>query len=330
MSKTIIGIDISKDHLDAHRLPDGARRRYRNDRTGRSALLKWLRGDGGGDGGRDGGRGGGRGGGRPDLIVYEPTGAYHRDLELTLGTAGLPLAKVNPRHARRFAEATGQLAKTDSLDAELLARFGAMVGPKPMTPPSPLLGELAELRRAHQALVRDRTAAKNRAKQLRIGLLKRQNQDRLRRIDADLKAIEDALQTLIDQDEALKERLEILLSIPGIARLSAFALLIDMPELGEIGAKQAAALAGLAPITRQSGAWKGRAAIRGGRAMLRQALYMPAMVAARFNPDLKATYQALIGAGKPPKVAITAVMRKLLILANALLRHGRKWQYLNA
>lgn len=314
MSKIIIGIDISKDHLDAHRLPDGVRRRYCNDRAGHRALLKWLR----------------AADGQPDLIVYEPTGAYHRDLELTLGTAGLPLAKVNPRHARRFAEATGRLAKTDSLDAEVLARFGAMIEPSPRGKPSPLLGELAELRRAHQALVKDRTAARNRAKQLRIGLLKRQNQDRLRRIDADLKAIEAAMKALIEQDEALKERFAILLSIPGIAKLSAFALLIDMPELGEIGAKQAAALAGLAPITRQSGAWRGRAMIRGGRATLRQALYMPALVAARFNPDLKAKYQDLLKAGKPPKVAITAVMRKLLILANALLRNRRIWQNLTA
>jgi transposase len=318
MSKTIIGIDISKDHLDVHRLPDGARRHYRNNRTGHRALLKWLRGDDG------------SGGGRPDLVVYEPTGAYHRDLELALGTAGLPLAKVNPRHARRFAEATGQLAKTDRLDAEILARFGAAIEPSPRCQPSPLLGQLAELRRAHQALVKDRTAAKNRAKQLRHDLLKRQNQDRLRRINDDLKAIETAMQTLIDQDEALRERFAILLSIPGIARLSAFAMLIDMPELGEIGAKQAAALAGLAPITRQSGAWKGRAAIRGGRAALRQALYMPALVATRFNPDLEAKYKDLVKVGKPAKVAITAVMRKLLILANTLLRERRKWQNLTA
>ena len=137
--------------------------------------------------------------------------------------------------------------------------------------------------------------------------------------------VEAAMETLIKKDEALAERFAILLSIPGIAKLSAFAILIDMPELGAIEAKQAAALAGLAPITRQSGNWKGRARIRGGRANLRQALYMPALVATRFNEDLKAKYQELIKVGKPAKVAITAVMRKLLLLANALLRDRRKW-----
>lgn len=207
----------------------------------------------------------------------------------------------------------------------MLARMGVMIAPEPRPLASPTLGDLKDLRLAHQALVKDRTAAKNRSKHLRVPLLKRQNETRLARIADDIKAIEGAMEALIKKDEALAERFAILLSIPGIAKLSAVAILIDMPELGAIEAKQAAALAGLAPITRQSGNWKGRARIRGGRANLRQALYMPALVATRFNEDLKAKYQELIKAGKPAKVAITAIMRKLLILANALLRDRRKW-----
>ena len=182
---------------------------------------------------------------------------------------------------------------------------------------------------APQALIKDRTAARNRArnraKNQRLDLLKHQTDTRLAQIKTNLKDIEDAMATRINQHEALAERFAILISIPGIAKLSAFAILIDMPELGDIEAKQAASLAGLAPITRQSGNWKGRAHIRGGRANLRQALYMPALVATRFNPDLRAKYDALVRAGKPAKVAITAVMRKLLLLANALLRDQRKW-----
>lgn len=153
------------------------------------------------------------------------------------------------------------------------------------------------MRLAHQALIKDRTAARNRAKHHHMALLKRQSEARLARIADDLKAIEAAMAALINQDEALKERFAILTSIPGIAKLSAFAILIDMPELGDIENKQAAALAGLAPVTRESGTWKGRARIRGGRANLRQALYMPALVATRFNPELKAKYLLLIEKG---------------------------------
>ena len=308
MTQATIGVDISKDSLDVHWLPEGKSRRYRNDRTGHRALVKRLRQ------------------GPVKRIIYEATGPYHRAFELALGTAGLPIVKVNPRQARRFAEAVGTLAKTDRIDAAVLARMGALLEPEPRPMLSPILNELKDLRLAHRALTKDRTAARNRAKHLQLPLLKRHNAERIAQIDAQLKAIEAAMRTRIDQDEALKERFAILMSIPGIAELTAFALLIDMPELGTIQARQAASLAGLAPITRQSGAWQGRAFIRGGRAALRHALYMPAPVAARFNPDMRAKYKALIDKGKPPKLAITAIMRNLIILANALLKSRRKWQ----
>ena len=307
MMKHTIGVDISKDALYVHRLPDDKRRRYGNDPAGHRALIKWLRRS------------------PVDRIVYEATGPYHSAFELALGTAGLPLAKVNPRQARRFAEATGTLAKTDPLDAAMLARMGAAIELECRPPPDRKIADLKDLRRAHQALIKDRTAAKNRAKHLRPRLLQRQNTTRLRQIEADLTAIEAAMTAIVEQDRELAERFRILVSIPGIAKRSAMAMLIDMPELGNLENGKAASLAGLAPITRQSGSWKGRAFIRGGRANLRQALYMPALVAARFNAELKAKYDTMIDAGKPPKVAITAVMRKLIVLANALLRDGRKW-----
>lgn len=307
MTELTIGVDISKDHLDMHPLPGGKARRYGNDSKGHRALIKWLRTR------------------SIKRIVYEATGPYHRAFELALATAGLPLVKVNPRQARRFAEATGTLAKTDRIDALMLAKMGVMLEPEPRPAASPILNELKDLRLAHQALIKDRTAARNRAKHLRQPLLKRHNEERLAQIKAQLDAIETAMLVLIGQNKELSSRFAILVSIPGISKLSAFALLIDMPELGSLEGRQAASLAGLAPVTRQSGQWRGRAFIRGGRANLRQALYMPALVATRFNSDLKIKYQALIEAGKPAKVAITAIMRKLLILANALLRDGRKW-----
>jgi len=211
------------------------------------------------------------------------------------------------------------------VDAAVLARMGLALDLQAQSAPDPSLSELKELHLARAALIKDRTAARNRAKTLTLAVLKRHNDQRLRQIERQLAAIEAEIETRIKADPELARRFAILLSIPGIARVSAFTLLIEMPELGAMDAKQAASLAGLAPVARQSGRWTGRAFIRGGRASLRQALYMPALVAMRFNPDLQAKYRQLVDAGKPAKVAITAIMRKLVVLENALLRHGRKW-----
>lgn len=306
MTNDSIGVDVSKDHLDAYRMSDGAGRRFTNDAAGHTALLDWL--------------------GLPDArIVYEPTSPYHRSFERRLADDGFALVKVNPRQARRFAEATGKLAKTDRLDAAMLARMGALLELEARPARSPILNDLKDLHMARQALVKSRTAAKNRAKNLTLPILKRHNAEQLRQIERQIGAIETESMALVKTDPDLAHRFAILVSIPGISANTAFALLIDMPELGALENGQAASLAGLAPVARQSGNWTGRAFIRGGRANVRQALYMPALVAMRFNPDLKAKYDQLIAAGKPAKKAITAIMRKLVVLANALLRDGRNW-----
>jgi transposase len=174
-------------------------------------------------------------------------------------------------------------------------------------------------------LVRDRTALKNREKNLTIAILKRQCKQRLDQIERHIEALDAEIAGLIATDPALARRHEILTSIDGVGILTANQLIATMPELGTLENKQAASLAGLAPVARQSGQWKGKSFIRGGRAKVRQALYMPALVAARYNPDLKAKYRQLIAAGKPPKVAITAVMRKLIVIANTLLKADRLW-----
>lgn len=306
MTNFTIGIDISKDSVDVHRWPDGTTGCFPNTPTGHKSLIRWI--------GTDASR-----------IVFEPTGPYHRVLEQRLSEAGLPLVKVNPRQARRFAEATGRLAKIDRADAALLARMGAVLDLPPRPSVDDKLNDLRELRIAREALIKDRTAALNRGKQLTLTLLKRQNAERLKQIDRQLAQVDAEIGRRIETEPALKARLDILVSIPGISIITAVALLIDMPELGSLEQAQAASLAGLAPIARQSGSWTGRAFIRGGRSNARRALFMPALVAARFNPDLKAKYQHLIKAGKPTKVAITAIMRKLIVLANALLKAGRKW-----
>jgi transposase len=307
MTETTIGIDISKDHLDVHRLPGDEHKRFDNTAAGHKALIRWI-------------------GAVPARVVYEPTGPYHRKLEVQLAAAGMPIVKVNPRQAKRFAEATGQRAKTDRLDAAMLARMGALLGLEPRPVRSAILNDLKDLHLAREALVKDRTAAKNRGKSISLPLLKRQNEARLRQINQQLEAIDAAIKALIDADPALSARFATLVSIPGVAAVTAAMLVTEMPELGSLDPRQAAALAGLAPITRQSGQWKGKAFVHGGRKQVRQALYMPALVATRFNPDLKAKYQQLVATGKAPKQAITAVMRKLIVLANALLKKGAPWQ----
>jgi transposase len=302
-----IGVDISKDRLDVFLFPDNRSMQFTNAADGFEALIKWLDS-------RSGAR-----------IIYEATGPYHRAFERALAGEGLPLCKVNPKQARRFAEATGRLAKTDRVDAAMLARMGVALQTDLIEPVNQAIDEMRELLLARRALVKDRTAAKNRGHRLRSKLLKAQNATRLQQIETHLRAIDNALKSLAESNDPLKPQLDILVSIPGIAANTALCLLIDMPELGKMNNKQASALAGLAPMTRQSGKWSGKAWIMGGRSNLRQALYIPALVACRFNPDLKAKYDALRKAGKPAKVAIAAVMRKLLILANACLRRQGKW-----
>lgn len=302
-----VGVDISKATLDVHLHPAGKARQFTNDAHGIKALLGWL------------------GDQAIARIVFEPTGPYHHRLERHLGEAGLPLAKVNPLQARRFAQAAGTHAKTDAIDAAMLARMGALLTPPVRPIVSQVVDEMKELHTARLALVKDRTAAKNRQHACRASLLKRHATQRLAQIDRQVAAIDRALKACLQTDPELVARFEILVSIPGIGDITAITMLIEMPELGQLENKQVASLAGLAPQARDSGQHHGRRHIRGGRAVLRQALYMPALVATRFNTDMKVKYQALVHAGKPAKIAITAVMRKIIILANVLLKANRPW-----
>lgn len=301
-----IGIDICKKYLDAHAHPCCEARQFANTAAGFAALLKWIS--------------------RwpVDRIAYEATGVYHRAFEQAF--ASFPLVRINPLRARRFAQATGVLAKTDRIDAALLARMATALQPNISPVKSPKLAQLTELMNARDGLVRDRTALQNRAKNLTLPLLKQQTKRRIDQVAHQIKAIDASAQALIDADVDLARKRDIIASIKGLGVLTAAQLIATMPELGSLENKQAASLAGLAPITKQSGQWNGKAHIHAGRANVRQSLYMPALVAARFNPDMKEKYTHLIGLGKPAKVAITAIMRKLIVTVNALLRDNRLWQ----
>ena len=303
-----IGVDISKATLDAHAFPIGRAHSFPNTPNGFKVLLKWLAAF------------------EVTRVVFEPTGAYHHDFERALGKAELPLCKINPLQARRYAQSRGKRAKTDAVDAAMLARMGHehCLEPKPIL--SQAIDEMKELSVARLALIKDRTAAMNRKHVRRSSLLQRQSKARITQINKQIGEIDAAIAAIIASEPNLKEKEKILLSIPGIGPAAARALIIDMPELGTIDNAQAASLVGVAPIPRDSGTFKGQRRIGGGRAHVRQAMFMPALVACRYNPDLKAKYDAMIKAEKPAKKAIIAVLRKLIVLANALLSKGKLWE----
>ncbi len=311
MTNDTIGIDISKAILDAYRLSDGVSAQFSNNKVGFAALQRWLK--------------------NHDItrIVYEPTGPYHRAFEVAMAPQ-FPLVKVNPLQARRFAQAQGVRAKTDQVDARMLAVMGQAFSLEPQALASNKQRNLKELHVARQALIKDRTRALNRQKTLTLPILKRQAKARLTQLKTQLSQVDEAINELLMSAPDTARAFDIICSIPGLSKVSGAALLIEMPELGTLKEKQVVSLAGLAPMTRQSGQWSGRAFIQGGRKHLRDALYMPAVVAARHNPDMKRFYERLIDAGKPAKVAFTAIMRKLILLANALIKQDRMWAQIKA
>ncbi len=308
MAKDTIGIDVSKDRLDAFWHSRDVALSLPNTADGFTQLSAWLSEENG------------------VLVVFEATGAYHRGLERHLSLAGQPFIKVNPKQARRFAQAIGRLAKTDGVDAKMLARMGVVLDLAPQGIESEDVHDLRELLTARRALVKDQITAKTRLATANNPLVKDQLCRRIDDIDRDVRALDEVIAQIAKQRGTLDERIRRLMTIPGIGRLTATILMIDMPELGHLDSKKIAALAGLAPMTQRSGKWQGKERILGGRSSLRRAIYMPALVAIRFNHDLRDKYQQLVNAGKAKKVAITAVMRRIIVLANTLLREGRDWQ----
>jgi transposase len=306
MTEYTIGIDISKSHLDAFHLEDETAKRFENSPRGFRALIKWL------------------GAAQIARIVFEPTGPYHRAFEEAL-SGKLPLVKVNPLKARRFAEACGAHAKTDAVDARTLARMGQALGLEPDQPISPKLRNLKDLQIARIGLVKDRTRLRNRGHMQTNPVLKRQIKTRLALVERQITELDAVIAKHIAEDQSTARQRDILCSMPGLGPVSAAMVIAFLPEIGTLARKQAGSLAGLAPYNRESGTCKGRAVISGGRKPLRDALYMPALVAMRFNPDLQAKYSQLRAAGKPAKVAIVAIMRKLLETANALVKADRLW-----
>ena len=306
-AKSNVGIDVSKDWLDVHVLPAGERRRVPNIADGIRQLKRWLA--------------------HFDLalVVIEATGKWHRPLQRSLAAAAMPVAVVDPFRVRMFAKAQGVLAKTDRLDARTLAQFAAVMAPPARAPEPQMIEEMRELVVARASAVEQQTALKNQRSAATVRFLQRQLDRRIERADHDIEALDAAILERIKADEVLARRYTILISIPGIGFVAAATLLASLPELGSSTVKQIAMLAGLAPIADQSGKRDGVRVVWGGRPSVRRILYLAALTATRFNPDMKAFYARLTAAGKKPKAAIIAAARKLAVLANTLISQDRTW-----
>ena len=260
----------------------------------------------------------------PALVALEATGRLQERLHAELAAAGLRVAVVNPRQTRNFAGAIGKLAKTDSIDAEVIAKFAEAVGPEPTPVPSKSQRKLRDLRARRRQIVGMITAENNRRK-LASGFVLEDIDENLRGLEERKKAIEAELDRAVKSDSRWSAKDELLRSVPGVGPETSRALLADLPELGALNRKKIAALVGVAPINRDSGRMRGKRGVWGGRSSVRSALYMAALVATRRNAVIREFYARLLAAGKPKKVALVASMRKLLTIMNTMVRDGSAW-----
>lgn len=302
-----VGIDVSKSHLDVHVRPTGDSFRVPYDDAGLVTLIEQVRPL------------------APAVLVLEATGGYEVTVAATLASAALPVAVVNPRQIRDFARATGQLAKTDTLDARIIALFAEAVRPAARPVPDAQADALGELIARRRQLVDMLGAEHNRRRLLRDRRLQRHLDAHIAWLEEALRRLDQDLRTLIRSTPVWREADDLLRSVPGIGPVTACTLIADLPELGRLDRRRIAALAGLAPIARDSGAFRGRRMIMGGRPHIRRVLYMATLAAIKHNPAIRAFHQRLVAAGRPGKVALTAAMRKLLTILNAMLRDRRPW-----
>lgn len=303
-----VGIDVCESWLDVHIIPAALTFRVANTAQGHAQLKRRLKAH------------------DVELIAIEATGKWHRKVHRSLHAGGYRVAVVNPLRARLFAEAIGLLAKTDRLDARMLALFAASLTPSAKPPAPAAIEELKELVQGRDSAVGERTALKNQLASAETTFLRRQLKRRIARIATDIGALEREILRRIETNENLAHRYAILLSIPAIGPVVAATLLARLDELGHVTDKQIAMLAGLAPLADDSGKRQGDRVIRCGRDAVRVVLYLAAVTATRSNPDMKLFYKRLTAAGKEPKVALIAAARKLLVLANALVNQDRVWQ----
>ncbi len=303
-----VGIDISKTRLDVHVRPTGTAFSVSRDPDGLADLVKRLLFL------------------MPTLIVLEATGGFEITVSAALAGAGLPLAVVNPRQMRDFARACGQLAKTDALDAKAIALFAERIQPEARLVPDEQARALADLVARRRQVVDMITAEGHRKREAREPKLARRIGTHLTWLRQELTDIERELDGAVKASPAWRADEKLLISVPGVGNTTARTLLAGLPELGTLDRRKIAALVGVAPLNRDSGTMRGKRMVQGGRGSVRAALYMAALVAARRNAAVRALYERLRAAGRPAKVALTACMRKLLTILNAILRSRQPWK----
>ncbi len=303
---TFVGIDVSKDSLEIaiHGKPDSWQIANRNSEVKKLAIqLNQL---------------------KPELIVLEASGGYEMLPVSILGQAGLPVALINPRRSRNFARSAGFLAKTDRIDAQILARFAQAIQPQPSPVTTEQDEHLSALVTRRKQLISMQTAEKNRLHSARP-----QTQQRIKRhlewLEAELDCLQQEIEMLLKDHHNWQRKKDLLESAPGVGAVTAFTLLAHLPELGLLDEKQIAALVGVAPMSHDSGKWHGKRFVQGGRPSVRSALYMAALSACQHNPRIRKFYESLIVRGKPKKVALVACMRKLLVILNAMVRDQKAW-----
>lgn len=301
-----VGVDISKEHFDVAARPSGASKRFAAEQV--DAVVAFVAEQ------------------QAQLVVLEATGGLEIALAARLATAGIAVAVVNPRQVRDFAKALGQLAKTDTLDAQVLAHFAEAVRPEPRALPDERTREMEALLARHRQLVEMRTAETNRLHACRSSVIREQLKQHIDWLNKQLKDLDGQLRRSVQQSPLWREKEDLLRSFKGVGRIVAATLLFELPELGTLDRKKIAALVGVAPFNHDSGKLRGQRRICGGRASVRTMLYMAAVVATTHNDTIRAFYLRLLKAGKAKKTALVAAMRKILTVLNAMVRTGRRWE----
>ncbi len=307
-SSSYVGIDVSKQWLDVHVTPGAEAFRVGNTHDGVKELSGRLARV------------------APSLVVLESTGKFEAMCAASLSSAGLPVVVVNARHVRDFARATGRLAKTDALDAGVIAQFAAAVKPELRPLRDAGLRGFDEMLVRRRQIVNMLTAEKNRLKITFTALVRREIKNHIAYLERRLEKADGALADAIEASPVWRVTEELLRSVPGVGEVTARTLIAELPELGRLTRREIASLIGVAPINRDSGMMRGRRTVWGGRRSVRNVLYMAALAATRCHPELRAFYQRLVAAGKPKKVALVAAMRKLIIELNAVLARGSAWE----
>ena len=305
---SFVGIDISKDRLDVHVRPSGQTFAVVRDGKGLEQLVNDLLAL------------------NPALIVLEATGGFEITVAAALASAGLPLAVVNPRQIRDFARAMGRLAKTDALDAQVIALFAERIRPEPRPLADADSQALAELIARRRQVIEMIGMEANRLRQARNAHVQRMLRSTLKTLEAQLVELDHDIDDTIKRSPIWRAADDLLTSVPGVGDVTAHTLIADLPELGQLDRRRIAALVGVAPVNRDSGQMRGKRTIAGGRTDVRNALYMATLVATRWNPVIRAHYKSLIERGRPKKVALVAYMRRLLGILNAIIRTKTPWQ----